>query len=126
MGGSRRTGPTTTPLSWPTEQSQKDTRSGADTNVRQMADPTSAVSYQHGARSSVVCCRQNVDEVAAVPGAEGVLTFDDFLSPAWRLGERIQPPDAVSRPHSCHHQEVVSTTLNARPEAITFRHSRAR
>ena len=33
-------------LSWLTEQSQKDTRSGTDTNVRQMADPTSAVNMQ--------------------------------------------------------------------------------
>lgn len=35
-------------LSWLTEQSQKDTRSGADTNVRQMADPTSAVNINMG------------------------------------------------------------------------------
>lgn len=31
-----------------TEQSQKDTRSGSDTNVRQMADPTSAVNINMG------------------------------------------------------------------------------
>ncbi|EMV1407489.1 LLM class flavin-dependent oxidoreductase, partial [Shigella sonnei] len=35
-------------LSWLTEQSQKDTRSGTDTNVRQMADPTSAVNINMG------------------------------------------------------------------------------
>lgn len=35
-------------LAWLTEQSQKDTRSGSDTNVRQMADPTSAVNINMG------------------------------------------------------------------------------
>ena len=38
-------------LAWLTEQSQKDTRSGSDTNVRQMADPTSAVNINMGTRS---------------------------------------------------------------------------
>ena len=33
-----------------------------------------------------------LDEVAAVPGAEGVLlTFDDFLAGIETFGERIQP-----------------------------------
>ncbi|HGX4699958.1 TPA: pyrimidine utilization protein A, partial [Escherichia coli] len=33
-----------------------------------------------------------LDEVASVPGAEGVLlTFDDFLSGIENFGERIQP-----------------------------------
>ncbi|MCP6612731.1 pyrimidine utilization protein A, partial [Klebsiella pneumoniae] len=35
-------------LAWLTEQSQKDTRSGSDTNVGQMADPTSAFNINMG------------------------------------------------------------------------------
>ncbi|MFY7114237.1 pyrimidine utilization protein A [Enterobacter cloacae complex sp. SHL020] len=80
-------------LSWLTEQSQKDTRSGADTNVRQMADPTSAVNINMGTLvGSYASVARMLDEVAAVPGAEGVLlTFDDFLTGVETFGERIQP-----------------------------------
>lgn len=45
-------------LSWLTEQSQKDTRSGTDTNVRQMADPTSAVNINMGTTGWLVCQRR--------------------------------------------------------------------
>ncbi|MGS6555120.1 pyrimidine utilization protein A, partial [Escherichia coli] len=80
-------------LSWLTEQSQKDTRSGTDTNVRQMADPTSAVNINMGTLvGSYASVARMLDEVASVPGAEGVLfTFDDFLSGIENFGERIQP-----------------------------------
>lgn len=80
-------------LSWLTEQSQKDTRSGTDTNVRQMADPTSAVNINMGTLvGSYASVARMLDEVANVPGAEGVLlTFDDFLSGIETFGERIQP-----------------------------------
>jgi pyrimidine oxygenase len=80
-------------LSWLTEQSQKDTRSGSDTNVRQMADPTSAVNINMGTLvGSYANVARMLDEVAAVPGAEGVLlTFDDFLMGVETFGERIQP-----------------------------------
>ena len=80
-------------LSWLTEQSQKDTRSGTDTNVRQMADPTSAVNINMGTLvGSYASVARMLDEVATVPGAEGVLlTFDDFLSGIENFGERIQP-----------------------------------
>ncbi|ONG10794.1 pyrimidine utilization protein A [Escherichia coli] len=80
-------------LSWLTEQSQKDTRSGTDTNVRQMADPTSAVNINMGTLvGSYASVARMLDEVASVPGAEGVLlTFDDFLSGIETFGERIQP-----------------------------------
>jgi pyrimidine oxygenase len=80
-------------LSWLTEQSQKDTRSGADTNVRQMADPTSAVNINMGTLvGSYASVAKMLDEVASVPGAEGVLlTFDDFLLGVETFGERIQP-----------------------------------
>ena len=57
---------------------QKDTRSGSDTNVRQMADPTSAVNINMGTLvGSYASVARMLDEVAAVPGTDGVLrTFD--------------------------------------------------
>jgi pyrimidine oxygenase len=80
-------------LAWLTEQSQKDTRSGSDTNVRQMADPTSAVNINMGTLvGSYASVARMLDEVAAVPGTDGVLlTFDDFLTGIDAFGERIQP-----------------------------------
>ena len=80
-------------LAWLTEQSQKDTRSGSDTNVRQMADPTSAVNINMGTLvGSYASVARMLDEVSAVPGTEGVLlTFDDFLAGIETFGERIQP-----------------------------------
>lgn len=80
-------------LAWLTEQSQKDTRSGTNTNVRQMADPTSAVNINMGTLvGSYATVARLLDEVASVPGAEGLLlTFDDFLSGIEAFGEKIQP-----------------------------------
>ncbi|HEI8717916.1 TPA: pyrimidine utilization protein A, partial [Klebsiella oxytoca] len=80
-------------LAWLTEQSQKDTRSGSDTNVRQMADPTSAVNINMGTLvGSYANVARMLDEVAAVPGTDGVLlTFDDFLIGIEAFGQRIQP-----------------------------------
>ena len=80
-------------LAWLTEQSQKDTRSGSDTNVRQMADPTSAVNINMGTLvGSYASVARMLDEVAAVPGPDGVLlTFDDFLIGIEAFGQRIQP-----------------------------------
>lgn len=80
-------------LAWLTEQSQKDTRSGSDTNVRQMADPTSAVNINMGTPvGSYASVARMLDEVASVPGTDGVLlTFDDFLAGIDAFGERIQP-----------------------------------
>jgi pyrimidine oxygenase len=80
-------------LAWLTQQSAADTRSGSDTNVRQMADPTSAVNINMG---TLVGSYENVarmlDEVADVPGTEGVLlTFDHFVAGVRAFGERIQP-----------------------------------
>ena len=77
-------------LAWLTEQSQKDTRSGSDTNVRQMADPTSAVNINMGTLvGSYASVARMLDEVASVPGI--LLTFDDFLAGIDAFGERIQP-----------------------------------
>lgn len=110
-------------LSWLTEQSQKDTRSGTDTNVRQMADPTSAVNINMGTLvGSYANVARMLDEVASVPGAEGVLlTFDDFLSGIETFGERIQPL-MQCRAHlpALNSGGGMMTTLTARPEAITF------
>ena len=80
-------------LAWLTTQSQQDKRSGSDTNVRQMADPTSAVNINMGTLvGSYANVARMLDEVARVEGAEGVLlTFDDFLQGIEAFGERIQP-----------------------------------
>ena len=94
-------------LAWLTEQSAADTKSGADTNVRHMSDPTSNVnlnmgtfvgSYEHVAKM--------LDEIATVPGVGGLLlTFDDFVLGMQNFGKYIQP-HMVSRKHV--RSEVVS------------------
>ncbi|MDQ8576487.1 pyrimidine utilization protein A, partial [Klebsiella aerogenes] len=68
-------------------------RYGSDTNVSQMADPTSAVNINMGTLvGSYANVARMLDEVAAVPGTDGVLlTFDDFLQGIDAFGERIQP-----------------------------------
>jgi len=80
-------------IAWLGAQGAADTRSGADTNVRQMADPTSAVNINMGTLvGSYETVARLLDEVAEVPGTEGVLlTFDDFLAGVEAFGERIQP-----------------------------------
>jgi pyrimidine oxygenase len=80
-------------LAWLTEQSTADTRSGADTNVRQMADPTSAVNINMGTLvGSYATVARLLDEVAEVPGTEGVLlTFDDFVEGVEAFGQHVQP-----------------------------------
>ncbi len=70
-------------LAWLTEQSQKDTRSGSDTNVRQMADPTSAVNINMGTLvGSYASVARMLDEVASVPGTDGVLLTLMIFLPA--------------------------------------------
>ncbi len=79
---------------WPGSPNKaKDTRSGNDTNVRQMADPTSAVNINMGTLvGSYANVARMLDDVASVPGTDGVLlTFDDFLSGIDAFGQRIQP-----------------------------------
>jgi pyrimidine oxygenase len=80
-------------IAWLGQQGAVDTKSGGDTNVRQMADPTSAVNINMG---TLVGSYENVarmlDEIAEVPGTEGVLlTFDHFVDGVRNFGERIQP-----------------------------------
>ncbi|CQR00553.1 putative monooxygenase RutA in novel pyrimidine catabolism pathway [Yersinia enterocolitica] len=88
-----KAGADTEALAWLTEQSGKDTQSGADTNVRQMADPTSAVNINMGTLvGSYANVAKMMDDIATVPGAEGILlTFDDFLSGIENFGQHIQP-----------------------------------
>ncbi len=67
-GNTTKAGADEEALSWLTEQSQKDTRSGTDTNVRQMADPTSAVNINMGTLvGSYASVARMLDEVASVP-----------------------------------------------------------
>ncbi len=86
-------GADTEALAWLTDQSSKDQTSGADTNVRQMADPTSAVNINMGTLvGSYANVANMLDQIATVPGTEGVLlTFDDFISGIENFGQYIQP-----------------------------------
>ncbi len=75
-----------------------------------------------------------LDEVAPVPGTEGVLlTFDDFLTGVEDLRRAHPAADAVPpRPHPCRHEgggvmitvfvprTAACVTLPARPEAIAL------
>ena len=63
------------------EQGAADTKSKGDTNIRQMADPTSAVNINMGTLvGSYETVARMLDEVATVEGTSGVmLTFDDFI-----------------------------------------------
>jgi pyrimidine oxygenase len=80
-------------LQWLGDQAAVDTRSGSDTNVRQMSDPTSAVNINMGTLvGSFEQVAAMLDEVAQVPRTEGVmLTFDDFVEGIEKFGQRIQP-----------------------------------
>lgn len=86
-------------VAWLGAQGAADTRSGADTNVRQMADPTSAVNINMGTLvGSYASIARMLDEVSTVPGTEGVLlTFDDFVKGVEDFGTRIQPLMACRR-----------------------------
>ena len=80
-------------LKWLVDQSNVDKSSGADTNVKQMIEPTSAVNINMGTLvGSYETVATLLDEVATVPGCEGVLlTFDDFIKGVDEFGTRIQP-----------------------------------
>ena len=90
---SYRDGADTEALAWLTQQGAADTKSGNDTNVRQLADPTSAVNLNMGTLvGSYETVARMLDEMATVPGLGGVLlTFDDFVEGVENFGERIQP-----------------------------------
>lgn len=80
-------------IAWLGVQGAADTKSGADTNIRQMADPTSAVNINMGTLvGSYATVARLLDEVPSVPGTGGVLLcFDDFLKGVDDFGTRIQP-----------------------------------
>ena len=94
-------------LDWLTVQSGVDKTSGADTNVRQMMDPTSNVNINMGTLvGSYATVARMLDEIADVPGAEGVLlTFDDFVKGVEDFGRHIQPL-MRSRKHVQHLAEA--------------------
>jgi pyrimidine oxygenase len=80
-------------IAWLGIQGAADTKSGSDTNVRQMADPVSAVNINMGTLvGSFETVARLLDEVPSVPGTGGVLlTFDDFVKGVEDFGTRIQP-----------------------------------
>ncbi|HEY0214265.1 MAG TPA: pyrimidine utilization protein A [Paenirhodobacter sp.] len=87
-------------IKWLGLQSAADTKSGADTNVRHMSSPVSAVNINMGTLiGSYAEVAAMLDEMAQVPGTGGVmLTFDDFLEGIEKFGQHIQPLMA-SRKH---------------------------
>jgi pyrimidine oxygenase len=88
-----RNGADAVALDWLTRQGQADTKSGADTNVRQLVDPASAVNLNMGTLiGSYATIAAMLDEMAEIPGLGGVmLTFDEFISGVENFGTRIQP-----------------------------------
>ncbi|WP_110687173.1 pyrimidine utilization protein A [Salinicola aestuarinus] len=80
-------------IGWLMDQGGKDNRSGKDTNVRQMADPTSAVNINMGTLvGSYPKVARMLDEIDAVKGVAGVmLTFDDFVTGLEVFGQKVQP-----------------------------------
>lgn len=78
-------------IAWLGEKGSAD--KGASSNLRQMADPTSAVNINMGTLvGSWTSVARMLDEVASVPGTQGVmLTFDDFVQGIEDFGRKIQP-----------------------------------
>jgi pyrimidine oxygenase len=78
-------------IAWLGEKGAADQSPGS--NMRQMADPTSAVNINMGTLvGSWANVAKMLDEVATVPGTQGVmLTFDDFVKGVEDFGQKIQP-----------------------------------
>ena len=90
---SYKQGADTEALRWLTTQTEADKTSGADANVRHMAQAESAVNLNMGTLvGSFATVARLLDEVAQVPGTGGaMLTFDDFLVGIDDFGRHIQP-----------------------------------
>jgi pyrimidine oxygenase len=88
-----KAGADTEALAWLTDQGAADTKSGGDTNVRQLADPTSAVNLNMGTLvGSYERIAAMFDQMSEIPGLGGVLlTFDSFVDGVEAFGSRIQP-----------------------------------
>ncbi|KIQ03663.1 pyrimidine monooxygenase [Agrobacterium tumefaciens] len=89
-------------IKWLGLQSSADKKSGADTNVRHMSNPVSAVNINMG---TIIGSYEEVaamlDEMSEVPGTGGVmLTFDDFVEGIEKFGQFVQPL-MKSRKHIC-------------------------
>ncbi|MBD8688590.1 MULTISPECIES: pyrimidine utilization protein A [unclassified Rhizobium] len=89
-------------IKWLGLQSSADKKSGADTNVRHMSNPVSAVNINMG---TIIGSYEEVaamlDEMSEVPGTGGVmLTFDDFVEGIEKFGRFVQPL-MKSRKHVC-------------------------
>jgi pyrimidine oxygenase len=89
-------------IKWLGLQSSADKKSGADTNVRHMSNPVSAVNINMG---TIIGSYEEVaamlDEMSEVPGTGGVmLTFDDFVEGIEKFGQFVQPL-MKSRKHVC-------------------------
>jgi pyrimidine oxygenase len=80
-------------IAWLGLQGAADTKSGGDTNVRQLADPASAVNLNMGTLvGSYESVAAMLDAIMTIDGVEGVLlVFDDFLKGLDAFGTRIQP-----------------------------------
>jgi len=86
-------------IGWMTSQIALDKTAADTANVKQMANPTSAVNLNMGTFvGSYASIARMLDEMAEVPAQGGVLlTFDDFLTGMDDFGERIQPLMACRR-----------------------------
>ena len=80
-------------IAWLGIQGAADTKSGSDTNVRQLADPTSAVNLTMGTLvGSYAQVAAMLDAIMTIDGVEGVLlVFDDFLKGLDAFGTGFQP-----------------------------------
>jgi pyrimidine oxygenase len=80
-------------LSWMGVQAAADERADFSSTAKSIADPVSAVNFNIGTLvGSYATVARLVDELATVPGVEGImLTFDDFIEGINKSGGHIMP-----------------------------------